>query len=572
MAETATTAPAAAQPWVVPASYAQERVWFASQFAAGTPVYHVDYRVRLPYPLTAEQVTDALAAVVGRHETLRTSFRLDDGALMQVVHPMPAQSALPVHIVDLSGEPAESARERVRELGEQIVAEPLRLDEPPLWRARLVRLGDHGDHGDHGWELLFVAHHTVLDAASCNNLRIELTELCEAAAQGRQPVLPELPIQYGDFAVWQRDRLQGATLAELQAFWCGVLAGLPTVHGLPTDRPRQRDNDFAGSEILFDLPADAAAALPLVARRTGATPFMVMLAAYVATLHRLCGQQDIVVGVPVAGRDLPELQPLIGMFVNMVVLRVPVTGRGSFAQLVERVKAVSVAAWDHQEMPFQRLVELLAARDTGAPPLYQLGFNYLPTTVNSQATTAEVDLMLEVDGQHGRLEYSTALFDESTAREIVDSFLRVVSTVLADPEVAPAELPATPLRAATGMIGTVDTAGTVDTHARRAEPAPAAYVEPRTAAEELVAQVWREVLGVDRVGATDDFFELGGHSLLALRVIVRLSAAVEVDLPIQAFFADTTVAGVAAALERLVAAEIDALSEDEALQQLRSNP
>jgi Condensation domain/Phosphopantetheine attachment site len=548
MSETATAATGAgsaaepeAEPWVVPASHAQERVWFASQFAGGSPVYHVEYRLRLPYPLDAAQIVKALNTVVERHESLRTSFRLDDGALMQVVHPVPAQ--LPVRVADGT----------IEELGAQLLHEPFRLDEAPLWRACLTRQGQE-------WVLLFVAHHTVLDAASCTNLAAELTALCEAAAHGRRAELPELPIQYADYAVWQRDRLRGGALDELEAFWRRALDGLPVVHGLPTDRPRPPVHDFAGAEVLFELPPGTAETLPAIARGAAATPFMVTLAAWVAALHRLSGRSDLVIGVPVAGRDLPELQPLIGMFVNMVVLRVPVTGEETFAGLVGKVRDVSLAAWDHQEMPFQRLVELFGARrDTAAAPLYQLGFNYLPTAVNSQSGTAEVDLMLELDGRRGRLEYATALFDESTAREIVDAFLRALTTGLERPEVALTELPVEPLVAAPAPSTQPPPPATTGPHE---------YVEPRTAAEELVATVWGEVLGAERVGATDDFFDLGGHSLLALRVIARLSAAIEVDLPIQAFFADTTVAGVAAEVERLLAAEIDALSEDEALNEL----
>lgn len=563
MSETATPpAGPAARQWVVPASYAQERVWFASQFAGRSPVYHLQYRQPLPYPLTAEQVVAALATVVDRHEILRTSLRVDDGQLMQVVHQRPA---LPLAVVDLGGEPPEQAGRLVDRLGDELLNQPFRLDEPPLWRARLVRRDVSHDTGpDEGrWLLLIVAHHTVLDAASCGNLRAELTELCAAAAEGRAPELPDLPIQYGDFAVWQRDRLRGDVLAELAAFWHGALAGLPAVHGLPTDRPRPPDRGFAGSEIIFELPPAAVEALPAVARRAGATPFMVLFAGWVATLHRLCGRADIVVGVPVAGRDLPELQPLIGMFVNMVVLRLAVTGGDTFAALLDRVKDTAVAAWDHQEMPFQKLVEAFATRrDTGAGPLYQVGFNYLPTTVNGGSTTAEDDLMLEVGGRHGRLEYDTALFDASTARELVDAFRRVLDTALADQDTALAVLPVAPL---------ATTVSSGPQHQRPPEHEHR-HVEPRTAAEELVAQVWAEVLGAERVGATDDFFDLGGHSLLALRVIARLSAAIEIDLPIQAFFADTTVAGVAAEVERLLAAEIDALTEDEALHQLGSNP
>jgi non-ribosomal peptide synthetase component F len=303
------------------------------------------------------------------------------------------------------------------------------------------------------------------------------------------------------------------------------------------------------------LPPETVAALPDVARRFRATPFMVLLAAYVALIHRRSERDDVVVGVPVGGRDRPELLPLIGMFVNMVVLRTDASGDPAFAELVERVRDVALAAWDHQEMPYQKLVEKHAGdREPGVPPLYQLGFNLLTTPgFSTTSATAEDDLLLEVAGGQVRLEHSTSLFDGATARGILDDYVRVLSAAVADTETRLSGLPVS-----AGSGGLAPAAGP------RAAAGPVEYVPPRTSAEELVAEVWAEVLGAERVGALDDFFDLGGHSLLALRVIGRLSAACGVELSIQAFFSDTTVQGVAAELERLLAAELDEISEDDA--------
>jgi hypothetical protein len=539
----------AEQPWVVPASYAQERIWFASQLAGDVPVYHVVDRVPLRYPVAVDTVRGALAQVVARHETLRTAFRTDDGVLMQAVYP---QVPVVVEEVDLRGLPDEVVRRQVNQIMDAMSAAPLPLDQVPLWRAKVVC------HDEDEWALLFVAHHTVVDGASELNLHAELTEICAAAAAGRPAELPELPIQYADYAMWQRDRLRGAAMDELAAFWRKTLADLPTVHGVPADRPRPTERTFIGDDVTVPLPDQVNTLLPELARGASATPFMVMLAAYAALLHRLSDSDDIVVGVPVAGRDRTELQPLIGMFVNMLVLRIDVSSDPSFAELVERVRHTWLAAWDHQEMPYQKLVELLAAhRDPGVAPLYQLGFNYLtattPGTILSE--TAEDDLMLEIFGRWCRIEYNVGLFDAATVRRIADTYVNVVSTVLAAPQTRMSELPVT---TPTGLPRVEPVAASADR----------AYLAPRTAAEGLVAQVWAEVLGVEQVGAYDDFFDLGGHSLLALRVIARLSDAAQVDLSIQAFFADTTVAGVAAELERLLTAELDDLSEEEAAQLL----
>jgi non-ribosomal peptide synthetase component F len=240
------------------------------------------------------------------------------------------------------------------------------------------------------------------------------------------------------------------------------------------------------------------------------------------------------------------------MFVNMIVVRVNAAGDPSFAELLDRVRQALLEAWDHQEMPFQKLVEVLPQhRDAGLPPLYQLGFNYLSIGFSRASAAAEDDLMLEISRGHGRLEYNTALFTEQTARRIADGYQRVLSAVTAAPGIRMSELPVAVLVQ----------------QAPEQEDQPAArapHVAPRTAAEELVAGAWSEVLGMDQVGALDDFFDLGGHSLLALRVIARLSAAIDAELTIQSFFADTTVAGVAAELERLLTAELAEMPDDEA--------
>ena len=532
-----------ADAWVVPASYAQERIWFACQIARDAPVYHVLDRIRLPYPVPYQTVAGALTTIVERHETLRTSFRLENGAVMQVVHP---EIALPVERVELGDADDEVFDQAVESALDAIASRPLPLERAPLWRATLL----HREGRD--WSVVFAAHHAVVDAASELNLHAELTEICAAAAAARPARLPELPIQYADYAVWQRDRLTGGALAEQLAFWRTALHDLPAVHGLPTDRPRPGERTFGGADLIFALPSQVNTDLPDLVRRTTATPFMVLLAGYAALLHRLSSRDDIVVGVPMTGRDRPELQPLIGMFVNMVVLRLDVSGDPTFADLVERVRTTALAAWDHQEMPYQKLVESLAVRrDPGVPPLYQLGFNYLTTGFTRSSDTAEDDLMLEVGLSQGRIEYNTALFDASTVMEIAEAYVALLATALRQPETRVSQLVSAPTRTAT--------AGPPP-----ATAPPAAHVAPRTPAEALVAEVWADVLGVARVGAQDEFFALGGHSLLALRVIARIAAAAEIELPLQSFFADTTVAGVAAAVEQALAAELDELSEEEA--------
>lgn len=526
---------AEAGPRVVPASFAQERAWLASQVARDVPLYHVVDQLAIHARISEQDVRDAFAAVVARHESLRTAFRVVDGALMQVVYP---RNDAAMGFADLRGDDEDKQLELCGIIAGDLAFEPFDLGRAQLWRATLACLRD----GD--WIVVLVAHHAVYDTASGFNVYAELTEMCAAAEQDREPCLPELPTQYAEYAARQRDRLAGEGLDELAGFWGSALAGLPSVHGMPLDHPRSPVRTFAGADVRARLPAGAEAMLAQTARQHQATPFMVLLAAYVLLLHRRSGRDDIVVGVPVAGRDRPELLALIGTFVNMLVLRVDTSGDPTFAQLIDRVREASLSAWQHQEMPFQKLVELLAGpRRPGVPPLYQLGFNLLTTRdFGSPSATAEDDLLLEVADGTVRLEYNTTLFDRGTARGLLSDYVRILAAGLAAPATLMSRLPAAAAKDHHASRPALTRAGDC---ARAGRPAP------RTATEVLVAQVWSDVLGVERVGAFDNFFDLGGHSLQALRVLARLSAGCGVELTIQGFFTETTVAGLAAELERL---------------------
>ncbi|HEX6872315.1 MAG TPA: condensation domain-containing protein, partial [Micromonosporaceae bacterium] len=419
--------------FTVPASYAQERVWFTAALSAGQPLFNVVDGVTLPPGTDAATARAALGTVVGRHEALRTTLRLDDGQLYQDVHP-----TVPVDlpVTDLTGLD-EAAKARARA---DAVAEYARIDLPmdglPLWRARLLRVDQDG------WWLLFVGHHVILDGTALLNLRAEMIEVCAAAAESRPPRLPELPIQYADYAVWERDRLAGPRMAELLEYWQGKLAGLPTVHSLTTDHPRPPVRTFAGADVRLDVPAWLWTALPEVTRSASASPFMVLLAAFAAVLHRVGGSDDIVVGLPVAGRERAELQPLLGMFVNMLVLRIDVSGDPSLLTLVGRVRQTVLDALDHQDMPFQKMVEAAAPRrQPGVAPLYQITFNHLPTGRGEAFGAAADELALEVAGEQLRLEYNSALFEAATAHRLADRYLRLLTAAVAEPRARLSDLP-----------------------------------------------------------------------------------------------------------------------------------
>ncbi|GAA1770366.1 amino acid adenylation domain-containing protein [Nonomuraea bangladeshensis] len=425
--------------YAFPASFAQERLWFLARLDPGAPAYHINAVIELPERDDPDRCERMLRELVRRHETLRTALAVEDGELVQVV-----QVELPVTLprTDLRGLPPERAEREFGALARELARRPFALERAPLWRAHLVRMP-----GGAAQRLVFVVHHAVFDARSATNFAAELEELDAAWAEGRPPRLPELPVQYADYAAWQREHLAGGVLAAQLGHWRDRLAGLPADLGLPTDRPRPAVRGHAGAEHHLALPAGLTGALEALARRRGATLFMVLLAGLKAVLSRYAGQHDVVVGTPVAGRELPEFEPLLGMFVNTLVLRTDLGGDPEFGELLDRVRETVLDALDHAEAPFDRLVEALQpVRDTSRTPLYQVGFNLLPMSTRGQFPngTAQLDLNVDVvrtaDGAGVYFEYSTELFDAATIARLAEAYLLVLEAA-ADPGTRLSELP-----------------------------------------------------------------------------------------------------------------------------------
>ena len=408
--------------WTFPASSGQERVWLAQQLDPGSPVFTVPAAVRLRAASGADVVA-ALRAVVARHESLRTALELRDGELVQVVH-----AEVPVAPPVLDGPEPEGA----------MIDTVIDTASAPLWRARVVRLGPDE------WLLDAVVHHAVFDAASLTVLAGELAELCAAHREGREPRLPELAVQYPDYAAWERRGAAGPVAQAQLAHWRERLAGLPAVHGVPTDRPRAAELGYAGAEVRFAFPPGLPAAVDALAARLSATPFAVLLAAWAALLGRSSGSDDVVIGTTTWGRDRPELGALIGMFVNPVVLRIDLGGEPTGAELVGRVRRTVLDATEHAAVPFQAVVGVVRTRrDPGVQPLYQLGVNLLPGSglEPSVATTAQDDLGLDLAPTEGRLRYRTALFDAATAGAVVARYLALLDALVAGPDRPVADLP-----------------------------------------------------------------------------------------------------------------------------------
>ena len=421
--------------WTFPASFGQERIWLSNQLDPDSPVYNLPCRIRQDLPMTEQHWRDALAGLVDRQESLRTSFRMVDGVLTQVVH---ERVPIEPEFHDLRDLPAEDAQRRAAELAVEIARRPIPLDAPPPWRARLCRLADAE------WVLTFVVHHAVFDAASVLVLGNDLNELCGAVVDGREHTLPELAIQYPDFAAWQRGQLDQPTLAGHLEYWRQRLAGLPPVHSLPTDRPRPAEFSFDGDQVNFVLPDGLLDRVGELGRDLAATPFMVLLAGYAAMLARLSQVDDLVVGVPVAGRDLPEVAPLIGMFVNQLAIRIDCSSDPTFTELVGRVRTAVLDAIEHGQVPFQVVARSLELeRDPGVQALYQVGFNFIPHTGIEAVryATSKDDLAIDLTAWNGRLLYRTDLFDRATGESLVDRYFRVLQGGLADPTTALSDLP-----------------------------------------------------------------------------------------------------------------------------------
>ncbi|HEY2292550.1 MAG TPA: amino acid adenylation domain-containing protein, partial [Thermoanaerobaculia bacterium] len=430
----------------LPLSSAQRRLWFLDRMEPGSPAYHLAGRARLSGALETDVLAAVLTEIARRHESLRTVFRHDGGEPAQVV--LPAGAALAR--IDLSALAAGRATEEAERLARAAALAPFDLARGPLWRALALRLAPD-EHA-----LVLVLHHIVADGWSLGIFLAELAALYEALAAGRPSPLAEPPVQYADWAVWQRERLRGGLLATQVAWWRERLAGAPDLE-LPADRSRAVTRSGRGGTRAASLPAALALELEGLARRAGVTPFMLLLAAFQAQLARYTGAPAVVVGSPVANRSRAEVEGVIGLFVNMLALRTPVEGDPELPELLARVREVCLGAYAHQDVPFERLVEeLRPERRLGSHPFFQTVFQLeeplavqrlgeVDMALEPLATgTAKFDLLLSVvrapEGLAATLEYDADLFDPATADRLLGHWRTLVAG-LADPDVRLSELP-----------------------------------------------------------------------------------------------------------------------------------
>ena len=472
----------------LPLSYAQQRLWFLNQLDPNNAVYNIQLVIPLAASLSPSVIERSLNEIFKRHEVLRTIFQEVGGEPRQIILPE-FKVELPVldfaRTPDANGHQAEAMR-----LAQEEAQRPFDLSILPLMRTLLLRLGDEDQ------QLLVTMHHIVTDALSINILSEELYALTEAFAAGQPSPLPELPIQYGDFAVWQREWLQGEVMEEQFHYWKQQLNDLSTLQ-LPTDFARPAVATHRGAEQPIDISRELSARIGELSRQEGVTLFMTLLAAFQILLSRYSGQEDVVVGTTVAGRDRVELEGVIGFFINTLVLRTDLSGNPTFRETLARVREVCLGAYAHQDMPFEKLVEELhPERSLSRNPLFQVTFQLISTapsvtahtphgtdgaTTSSEGGEAnesfpledvmpdnEVSLELErktavfdltfdvweIDGKlSGRVEYSTDLFAADTIARLLESYEQLLAGAVAQPDARISELPLLSERERAVMLG-----------------------------------------------------------------------------------------------------------------------
>jgi len=435
----------------IPLSFAQERLWFLQQLEPESSAYHMPGALRVQGPLQVQALEQSLRSLQRRHEALRTTFVIAEGAgyPIQMIAALPA-IALPV--VDLCGLAAPAREEEMQRLVRQEAQQLFDLTTGPLLRVTVLCLAEQE------YVLLVTMHHIVSDGWSMSVLMRELSTLYHAAIANEAVQLPALPIQYADYALWQRSWLQGDVLEAQLAYWRTQLVGAPRLLALPTDRRRPAVQTFTGAQQSILLPFALQQQLIALSQREGVTLFMTLLAAFQVLLLRYSGQEDIVVGTPIANRVHADLEGLIGFFVNTLVLRTDLSGNPSFQHLLARVRDVTLGAYAHQDLPFERLVEEVSSeRSLSYTPLFQVLFVLQNTPqealqldglswlrADNEHTSAKFDLTMDMqesaDGLQTTIEYNTDLFDASTIERMLAHWQTLLQDCVTVPEHALADL------------------------------------------------------------------------------------------------------------------------------------
>lgn len=543
-----------------PLSYSQQRLWFVDQIQPGNPIYNINVTVRITGALRRERFEPLMQKVIERHESLRTTFVVRDGVPLQRIA---MQGQANTEFLEIGALQGETVEDKITAFARAHALTEFNLAKGPLSRASIIRITDTEHVG------CFTTHHIISDGWSIGVMLFELAALYANATGHVSHALPPLKIQYRDFARWQRERLDGNVAQEMQKFWAEYLRGAPQILELPTDRPRPSQVTQSGTIHRFRLSAELCESLKDYSRQHQTTIFNVLLAGFATLLYRYSDQQEMVIGVPVNGRDRSEIQTLIGYFVNIVPVRICLSGDPTFQDLVRRVRDSMLAVQPNQEIPFDRLVEALQPKRTaGRIPLVQVvylhqsfplpdpqispGLDFAQIEVHPGFSRFELALRTEPDA-HGIaaiFEYNTDLFDAATVVRWAEQYTKLLQYAVEHPTVAIGQIPILNddelNRWQHRRVGSAQT-GVLSPHQLRR--AAVEYVPPSSPLEMQIADIWRHLLGETKVGVHDDFFESGGNSLLAMRLVTELRTQLNADVDLRQLFSKPTIATVARMLQ-----------------------
>jgi len=538
------------------ASSAQTRMWLLDRMLPAGSSYHVNRAIDLRGQLDSWALAEALRRCVRRHEVLRTRFELRDGQLRQIITSKQPQ----LHLVDLRGLPA--ADRLADSLVQASAGDPFNLGVAPLLRALLLRPAD--DHH----VLALVLHHIVVDAWSLDQVVREIGADYRALVAGEAGEQPAPRLQYADYAAWERRSLDAGRMDAHLDYWLRQTADLSALD-LFTDRPPPAVATRRGGLHHFALGQELLQALDGLTRGEGVSRYMALLAAFNVLMYRCTGRDDVVVGGTSPGRHRPELQNMVGFFVNMLVLRTRLDGGPTLREALRRTAATCQDAYDHQDAPFERLVELRGGpRDPQRHPFFQVVFQMINITTEPdlpgidaafrrpEPAPAMFDLVftIEVAGG-GYIEYAADLYDEETVAGLAAAWIAVLEQLVTVPDQQIDRLP--------GPVPASRAPASAPVSPPVAGHTPVATSLAEGLVEELTA-MWAELLGRGDIGRADNFFQLGGHSLLATVLLTLVQERFGMELPLEEFFARPTIAGTAAAIEARRAEAItieDALSE-----------
>jgi len=537
---------------IYPASLAQQRLWFLNELQAQTSAYNVNIGLWFYGPLNLKALLASVQEVVNRHEILRTTFALQKGVLVQFVE---EKYDVPLPLTDFSD--LEQPYPAAYEFAKQEVAEPFDLGKGPLFRAKILRIRPD-EH-----VFLCTMHHTITDAWSMQLLTRELAALYEAVTTQQEAALPELVIQYGDFAEWQRQLLDTDSVKKQLAYWGRNLEGSPALLRLPTDHPRPVEQTLEGLSHTFAVPKEIMPDVISLASRERVTTFMLLLAAFKVLLYRYSGQPDVCVGVPVAGRTRVETEPLLGFFVDTLVFRDELSGNPRFVDLLASVRETTLAALANADVPFEKVVEVLRPeRNLSYNPVFQVMFSVIKSAIRSHAFGNVVAYPYVVDASTSildlnatfiedsdskwwlQIDFDTGLFKMDRIVRMFEDYMDLLRQIVAQPEV---QVDALRIRNAAPPDNSGGSSRNEDDAAQIASVARFS-ASSHLSERDLLTDIWKDVLGIEKVGIHDNFFDIGGHSLLAAHLTAQIQQVTGHRIPVSAIFRAPTIEGLAALL------------------------